>query len=70
MKIAAARPQISRATSIATDAPFSLQTDGGDSESMVEMGTFAYIAKSFQLDDIEDALTRAITRHEELITAR
>jgi len=46
MKIAAARPQISRATSIATDAPFSLQTDGGDSESMVEMGTFAYIAKS------------------------
>lgn len=43
--------------------------DGADGESMVDMGAFAYITKPFQLDDIEDAVTRAIARHEELAAA-
>jgi len=43
--------------------------DGADGESMIEMGAFAYITKPFQLDDIEDAVTRAIARHQELTTA-
>ena len=43
--------------------------DGAGGESMVDMGAFAYITKPFQLDDIEDAVTRAIARHQELITA-
>jgi DNA-binding NtrC family response regulator len=42
--------------------------DGADGESMVDMGAFAYITKPFQLDDIEDAVTRAIARHQELTT--
>lgn len=42
--------------------------DGVDSESLVEMGAFAYITKPFQLDDIEDTVTRAIARHHELTT--
>jgi DNA-binding NtrC family response regulator len=43
--------------------------DGVDVESMVGMGAFAYITKPFQLDVIEDAVTRAIARHRDLITA-
>jgi len=43
--------------------------DGADGESFVGMGAFAYITKPFQLDEIEDSLTRAIARHQELITA-
>src|SRR5688572_9237845 len=43
--------------------------DGADGESMVAMGAFAYITKPFQLDDIEDAVVRAIAHHQELITA-
>jgi DNA-binding NtrC family response regulator len=35
---------------------------------MVGMGAFAYITKPFQLEDIEDAVTRAIARHQELTT--
>ena len=43
--------------------------DGSDGESMVELGAFAYITKPFQLAEIEDAVSRAIARHQELITA-
>jgi DNA-binding NtrC family response regulator len=43
--------------------------DGSDGESLVDMGAFAYLTKPFQLDDIEDAVTRAVARHQELITA-
>ena len=42
--------------------------DESDGPSLVEMGAFAYITKPFQLDDIEDAVTRAIARHYELTT--
>jgi DNA-binding NtrC family response regulator len=42
--------------------------DGTDGESMVGMGAFAYITKPFQLEDVEDAVTRAIARHQELTT--
>jgi len=40
--------------------------DGTDGDSMVGMGAFAYITKPFQLDEIEDAVSRAISRHQEL----
>jgi len=40
--------------------------DGSDGESLVELGAFAYVTKPFQLDDIEDTVTRAIARHHEL----
>jgi DNA-binding NtrC family response regulator len=39
--------------------------DGADGKSLVEMGAFAYFTKPFQLDDIEDTVTRAIARHQE-----
>jgi DNA-binding NtrC family response regulator len=44
------------------------KVDDADGESIVRMGAFAYITKPFQLDDLEDAVTRAIVRHQELIT--
>ena len=40
--------------------------DGSDGKSLLEMGAFAYLTKPFRLDDIEEAVTRAITRHQEL----
>lgn len=40
--------------------------DGPGCESFLNMGAFAYFAKPFQLDDIEDTVTRAIARHSEL----
>jgi DNA-binding NtrC family response regulator len=43
--------------------------DGSDGKSLIEMGAFAYLTKPFRLDDIEDAVTRAITRHQELTSA-
>jgi DNA-binding NtrC family response regulator len=43
--------------------------DGTDGESFVGMGAFAYITKPFQLNDIEEAVNRAIARHQELIIA-
>jgi DNA-binding NtrC family response regulator len=43
--------------------------DGSDGKSLMEMGAFAYITKPFRLDDIEDTVTRAITRHQELTAA-
>ena len=43
--------------------------DGSDGESLMDMGAFAYFTKPFKLEDIEDAVTRAIARHQELATA-
>lgn len=40
--------------------------DGADGKSLVEMGAFAYLTKPFQLDEIEETITRAIGRHAEL----
>ncbi|HKO59998.1 MAG TPA: response regulator [Pyrinomonadaceae bacterium] len=40
--------------------------DGADGKSLVEMGAFAYITKPFQLNDIEETVERAITKHQEL----
>jgi DNA-binding NtrC family response regulator len=43
--------------------------DGSDGKSLVEMGAFAYFTKPFQLDEIEDTVTRAIAQHQELSAA-
>ncbi len=43
--------------------------DGADGKSLMEMGAFAYLTKPFQLDDIDDAVTRAIARHHDLAAA-
>lgn len=40
--------------------------DGADGKSLVEMGAFAYLTKPFQLDEIEEIVTRAIAQHQEL----
>ena len=40
--------------------------DGSDGKSLVEMGAFAYLTKPFQLDEIEEIVTRAIAQHQEL----
>lgn len=40
--------------------------DGSDGKSLIEMGAFAYLTKPFQLDDLEDAVARAIALHDEL----
>ena len=45
------------------------KADRPEGVSIVRMGAFAYITKPFQLNDIEDAVTRAIAHHQELITA-
>jgi DNA-binding NtrC family response regulator len=39
--------------------------DGTDGKSLMEMGAFAYITKPFQLDEIEETVTRAIAQHQE-----
>lgn len=40
--------------------------DGADGKSLLEMGAFAYLTKPFQLDEIEETVTRAIDKHAEL----
>lgn len=37
-----------------------------DAKDILNVGAFAYFAKPFKLEDIEDAVERAITRHREL----
>jgi two-component system response regulator AtoC len=37
-----------------------------DARALMDMGAFAYFAKPFKLEDIEDAVDRAIARHQEL----
>jgi DNA-binding NtrC family response regulator len=39
-----------------------------DARALMSMGAFAYFAKPFKLEDIEDAVERAIARHQELAT--
>ena len=41
-------------------------SDEADARALMDMGAFAYFAKPFKLEDIEDAVERAIGRHEEL----
>ena len=40
-----------------------------DAHELIEAGAFAYFAKPFKLEDIEDAVERAIARHQELVSA-
>jgi DNA-binding NtrC family response regulator len=44
-------------------------SDEGDARELIEAGAFAYFAKPFNLDDIEQAVDRAISRHQELKSA-
>jgi DNA-binding NtrC family response regulator len=37
-----------------------------DARALMDLGAFAYFAKPFKLEDIEEAVDRAITRHQEL----
>jgi DNA-binding NtrC family response regulator len=41
-------------------------SDEADARALINLGAFAYFAKPFKLEDIEDAVDRAIARHEEL----
>ena len=43
--------------------------DGGYGKEVMEWGAFAFFTKPFQLEDIEDAVERAIARHQELSRA-
>ena len=40
--------------------------DGGYGQEVIEMGAFAFFAKPFKLEEIEEAVDRAIARHQEL----
>jgi len=37
-----------------------------DARALMDLGAFAYFAKPFKLEDIEEAVARAIARHQEL----
>jgi len=39
-----------------------------DARALLNLGAFAYFAKPFRLEDIEEAVERAIARHQELIS--
>lgn len=43
--------------------------EGADGKELIDLGAFAYFTKPFQLDEIEDAVARAIARHQELAGA-
>jgi DNA-binding NtrC family response regulator len=43
-------------------------SEEADAKAIIEAGAFAYFAKPFQLEEIEDAVDRAIARHQELAT--
>jgi DNA-binding NtrC family response regulator len=40
--------------------------DGDDGKELLALGAFAYFTKPFQLEEIEEAVDRAIARHQEL----
>lgn len=40
--------------------------DGDDGKELLDLGAFAYFTKPFQLEEIEEAVDRAIARHQEL----
>ncbi len=42
------------------------QSNENDAKELIEAGAFAYFAKPFTLNEIEDAVDRAISRHQEL----
>ena len=42
--------------------------DGGYGQEVLEMGAFAFFTKPFNLDEIEEAVDRAIARHQELLS--
>jgi DNA-binding NtrC family response regulator len=41
--------------------------DGGYGHEVLEMGAFAFFTKPFKVDEIEEAVDRAIARHQELL---
>lgn len=43
-------------------------SEDADAKALIEAGAFAYFAKPFRLEEIEDAVVRAIARHQELAT--
>jgi DNA-binding NtrC family response regulator len=42
------------------------QSNEADAKELIQAGAFAYFAKPFRLEDIEEAVDRAISRHQEL----
>ena len=42
--------------------------EGGYGYEVLEMGAFAFFTKPFNLDEIEEAVDRAIARHQELLS--
>ena len=42
--------------------------EGGYGQQVLEMGAFAFFPKPFKVDEIEEAVNRAIARHQELLT--
>ncbi len=42
-------------------------SDETHARELTEMGAFAYFAKPFKLEEIEQAVTKAIARHQELL---
>src|ERR1700687_4583140 len=42
--------------------------DGGYGREVIEMGAFAFFTKPFKVDEIEEAVDRAIARHRELLS--
>jgi two-component system cell cycle response regulator len=44
-------------------------SDEGDAKDLIDAGAFAYFSKPFKLDEIEEAVDRAIARHQELAGA-
>ena len=40
--------------------------DGGDGKALIRMGAFAFFAKPFKLEEIEEAVDRAIAHRQEL----
>jgi two-component system response regulator AtoC len=42
--------------------------EGGYGQEVIDMGAFAFFHKPFKLEEIEDAVERAIARHHELVS--
>ena len=42
--------------------------EGGYGHEVLEMGAFAFFKKPFKVDEIEEAVDRAIARHQELLS--
>ncbi len=40
--------------------------DGDEAKELLDLGAFAYFTKPFQVEEIEEAIVRAIARHQEL----